>query len=195
MRASMVAAALVVVASLAPVAPTFARQESVGAPLSSALSGLQQATDAITAAQQASTPAAKRQRAQQAIAILEGAAGNLAAVLGQSTTDFVRSRAQATLDQLNEGLADLREGTAGSDATLDSKLNEALAQIQEAIGELKPAVEVAGVAAAAPPVPEVVRPSILPVTGEPAAPASAWQAALLLLSLTFITAGLRLRRL
>lgn len=205
MRARIVAMILAaLVGSLLLASPALAKQESLGSQLNGALSGLQQAAASIQAGLQATTPAAKRAQAQQAIATLEAIRPVLQAVLTQNTTDFVRSRAQAVLDQLNEGVADLQEGVAGPDAALDAKLGEALAQILEAIEELRPAIPqeavapAGGVAPSVAPAPVSVAPVspqvVLPPTGEPVLPA--WWAAFSVLALGMgmaLKLGLRLR--
>ncbi|HEY8476194.1 MAG TPA: hypothetical protein VIN09_04945 [Chloroflexota bacterium] len=151
-----VVAALTACALLA--APFVGAQQTATTQLSQALGGLQQAAETISAGLQADTPAEQRQQAQRAIAILESTRGTLQQALPAAPSDFVRSRIEAVLDQLDEGLADLREGVAGPDESLDDKLREAEAQILEAIQELRPAVPAAP-AVTPTPAPAVAQPA------------------------------------
>ena len=131
------AQALAVVLALAVAATPAAAQTETGS-LQAAFGGLQSVADLL--AEGLDNPAVARARAQQALnAGLEVRAQLEAILQAQPESDFVRSRAQAVLDQTNEAIGDLQEGLDNPDL-LAAKLREAEGQILEAIEELRPAL-------------------------------------------------------
>jgi LPXTG-motif cell wall-anchored protein len=148
-----------VLALVALVAPAGA--ESLPVNLNTTFANLQSMGKSLTAAVDAQSVATARARAQEARTIGLSVRADLQAVLDSNPSDdFVRSRAQAVLDQLNEGLREIDAALNGPDAEVAGKVRAAEAQILEAVAELQPALGRVPQATA------TAQPDTLPSTGD-----------------------------